>query len=283
MRLHKGLSNRRLYLSIVEGYRDPVTKKVKTRTLRSLGYADSLAKINGDPVAFGMRILEEMKRAAACEQTADKVAIHSNERLSESVSYNKLLGYAPLSMLYRDLGLDQFFTNQARKLDVKYDLNSIVRLLVYSRILFPGSKKKTYEGKDMYFDKSDFTLDDIYHSLGFISTLKNSLVKYVHNRIEKEKPRNLSRVYYDVTNYYFEIDEQDNLRKKGVSKEYRPDPIIQMGLLMDGDGIPITYSLFPGNTNDCETMIPVMRRLHADYGLGRMVVVSVHVVWLSWC
>ncbi|GHU73135.1 hypothetical protein AGMMS49992_10760 [Clostridia bacterium] len=96
MRLHKGLSNGRLYLSIVEGYRDPITKKVKTRTLRSLGYADSLAKINGDPVAFGMRTLEEMKLAAACEHTADKVSIHSNERLSESVSYNKLLGYAPL-------------------------------------------------------------------------------------------------------------------------------------------------------------------------------------------
>ncbi|GHU70490.1 hypothetical protein AGMMS49992_02900 [Clostridia bacterium] len=116
MRLHKGLSNGRLYLSIVEGYRDPITKKVKTRTLRSLGYADSLAKIHSDPVAFGMRTLEEMKLAAACEHTADKVSIHSNERLSDSVSYNKLLGYAPLSMLYCGLGLDQFFTNQARKL-----------------------------------------------------------------------------------------------------------------------------------------------------------------------
>jgi transposase len=96
----------------------------------------------------------------------------------------------------------------------------------------------------------------------------------MHERIVANNGRDTSVVYYDVTNYYFEIDEQDELRRKGVCKEHRPNPIVQMGLLMDNDGIPMAYQLFPGNTNDCTTLQPIIKRIRKEYGTGKVVVVS---------
>jgi len=97
---------------------------------------------------------------------------------------------------------------------------------------------------------------------------------WVHEHIKSLYERNTNLVYYDVTNYYFEIDEQDELRRKGVSKEHRPDPIVQMGLFMDTNGIPITYKLFPGNALDKTTLMPMLRKIQHDYSLGRIIVVA---------
>ncbi len=102
----------------------------------------------------------------------------------------------------------------------------------------------------------DFSLDDIYRALSRLKDLKDPLQQHMHRKTIEIYGRNAELVYYDVTNYYFEIDNQDNLRKKGVSKEHRPDPIIQMGLFTDSSGIPISYRLFPGNTNDSRTPDP---------------------------
>jgi len=138
----------------------------------------------------------------------------------------------------------------------------------------PSSKKKTYEQKGIYFEKMDFSLIDIYRCLTKVSELKNAVLLHIHKQMLELFGRSDELVYYDVTNYYFEIDEQDDMRRKGVSKEHRPDPIIQMGLLTDSSGIPITYGLFPGNTNDCETYVPIFRQIRKEYCLGRIIVVA---------
>jgi transposase len=114
----------------------------------------------------------------------------------------------------------------------------------------------------------------MYRALSKIATYREALQLWMHERVVAHMGRDTSLVYYDVTNYYFEIDEQDSLRKKGVSKEHRPDPIVQMGLFMDTMGIPISYGLFPGNTNDCETLVPLMSKMKRNYGLGRTIVVA---------
>jgi len=101
-----------------------------------------------------------------------------------------------------------------------------------------------------------------------VVAFKDSLQLYLHRQMKLKFNRSTELVYYDVTNYYFEIDAPDELRKKGVSKEHRPDPIVQMGLLMDTKGIPICYDLFPGNTNDCETLLPVLSRVKVITGLA---------------
>ncbi len=120
----------------------------------------------------------------------------------------------------------------------------------------------------------DIGVNDIYRSLDHFKRYKDALLLHLHETIRMQYGRDTNKVYYDVTNYYFEIKEPDDLRKKGVSKEHRKSPIVQMGLLMDNNGLPITYRLFEGNINDCETLMPVLDDLKDDYGLGKVIVVA---------
>jgi transposase len=155
-----------------------------------------------------------------------------------------------------------------------YNLNSIMRLLVFSRLLAPGSKKKAYDEREWFFERSDFSLVDMYRGLSRFAGYAEALQLWIHERIVATYGRDTSITYYDVTNYYFEIDEQDELRRKGVSKEHRPDPIVQMGLLMDNNGIPMAYQLFPGNANDCTTLLPILKRIRKQFQTGKAIVVS---------
>src|SRR5690606_7183421 len=131
-----------------------------------------------------------------------------------------------------------------------------------------------FENIDGFFLDFDFKIDDIYRALDYFNLYRDDLLLHIHRMVRAVYGRDMSNVYYDVTNYYFEIKEPDDLRKKGVSKEHRPNPIIQMGLLMDNSGLPITYRLFEGNTNDCETLMPVLDELKDDFGLKRIIVVG---------
>lgn len=274
MFLQRGICNGRVYLSIVHGYRDPVTKKVRKKTIKSLGYLDELEKIYKDPVLHFKAEVEEMNRQHALENRPVEFSINPKETLTDSKENRKNIGYAALSRIYHELGLHVFFSNSSRSFKSKFNTNNIMKLLIYSRILFPASKKKTYEQRGLYFENNDFSLDDVYRCLTQVITFKDRLQKHLHQRIRDKYGRTTELVYYDVTNYYFEIDKQDELRKKGVNKEFRPDPIVQMGLLMDTKGLPITYDLFPGNTNDCLTLMPVLDQVKKNYEIGRTIVVA---------
>jgi hypothetical protein len=274
MYLHKSISNGRLYLSIVEGYRDPVTKNVRHKTVESLGYLDDLKKVYPDPIAHFKTVVEEMNKKAALENQPVKISINPKETVTDSTENRKNIGYAVISRIYHELGLHIFFYNNSRAFKSKFNTNNIMKLLIYSRILSPASKKKTYEEKKRYFENTDFSLDDIYRCLTQVVTFKDRLQLHLHRQIKNKFGRTTELVYYDVTNYYFEIDKQDEMRRKGVSKEHRPDPIVQMGLLMDTKGIPILYDLFPGNTNDCETLMPVLDKVKKNYKIGRTIVVG---------
>ncbi|KUK63097.1 MAG: Transposase IS4 family protein [Desulfotomaculum sp. 46_80] len=201
------------------------------------------------------------------------LSIDMNERIKPDFP-RKNFGYAALSKIYHELGIHTFLINRQRNLDIDYSLNNIVKLLVFSRLLNPASKMKTYEEKGSYFENNDFSLDDVYRSLSLINKYKDALQLWIHQRICESYGRNTELVYYDVTNYYFEIDKPDELRKKGVSKEHRPDPIVQMGLFMDTMGLPISYRLFPGNEPDKTTLIPILTELTREYNLGRIIVVA---------
>jgi hypothetical protein len=274
MKLHKGLSNGRIYLSIVQSYRDPVTKKVKHRTLQSLGYLDNLKKQYPDPITHFEAVVEEMNRIAALENQPVSINLNPKEALTGNQANRKNIGYAALSKFYHELGLHTFFYNNSRAFKSEFNTNNIMKLLIFSRILAPASKKKTYEEKNRYFENTDFSLDDVYRCLTQIVSFKDGLQRHLHRQMKNKFGRSTELVYYDVTNYYFEIDKQDEMRKKGVSKEHRPDPIVQMGLLMDTKGIPIFYDLFPGNTNDCETLLPILDKVKKDYEVGRTIVVA---------
>jgi len=274
MYLQVGKSNGRTYLTIVQGYRDPVTKKVRRKTVKSLGYLDDLAKEYPDPIAHFRNVASEMNENAALEKQPVTINLDPEEALGLEGANRKNIGYAALCKLYHELGLNIFFYNNSRAFKSEFNTNNIMKLLIFSRILAPASKKKTFEGKDRYFENMNFSLDDVYRCLSQVITFKNPLQQHLHRQMENKFGRSTELVYYDVTNYYFETDRQDELKRKGVSKEHRPNPIIQMGLLMDAKGIPVLYDLFPGNTNDCETLMPVLDRVKREYQVGRTIIVA---------
>ena len=261
----------RTYLSIAHGYRDKAKGVSTNKTIQKLGYLDELQKEYDDPIAHFKGIVAGMNEKFKEDNPPCNIAFDLGEKLQIGGESRKNMGYAVISQIYHEIGLRDFFMNRSRILDTDYNLNDVARLLIFSRILSPSSKKKTFEGKGAYFENFDFSLADMYRSLTHFAKRAEACQKHIHERISN---RNTELVYYDVTNYYFEIDEQDELRKKGLNKEHRPDPIVQMGLFMDSEGIPISYNLFPGNTNDCETLIPQMKDLRRDFGIGRVIVVA---------
>lgn len=272
MYLKHGTLNGKKYLSIAHNYREPDTKKVKAKIIKSLGYLDELQKQYTDPIAHYKQVISKMNEQASIEKTLCNMRINPDRKITCDTRKN--MGYAALLQIYHYLELNILFNNRSRNTNAKYSVNDIMKTEIFSRILFPASKKSTYENKGIFFEKNQYSIDDVYRCLSFINTIKDDIQLHIHERAVQKLGRTNELMYYDVTNYYFEIDKQDELRKKGVSKEHRPDPIVQMGLFMDTKGIPVTYQLFPGNTNDCETLIPLMKKIKQNFGIKKTVIVA---------
>lgn len=275
MYLKKSTSSKtgRTQVSIVHGFRDR-EGKTRQKTIQTLGYLDVLEKEYEDPITHFEQIAKEMDQARKVENSTISLSISPQTSLPVGTDNRKNFGHVAFSHLYHELELDYFINNRRRYTKAEYNHNAIFKLLVYSRLLLPSSKKRAFEHRNFFFDKMDFSLDDVYRSLSFFTKFKDEMLLSLHNRISTLYGRDTSLVYYDVTNFYFEIDKQDDMRRKGVSKEHRPDPIIQMGLFMDTDGIPLTYGLYPGNMLDKQTLIPMIRKIRKDYELGRIIVVG---------
>jgi hypothetical protein len=274
--MHLNISKRsdgRTYLSIVNGYRDKDTKKSRTKVVQSVGYLDALEKEYEDPIAH----FKEIARQMTVEERARKkvsIDIDLDERLKEDTGGMKNLGYALPMKVYHELGIDEFLKAKAIKEDFKFNTNSIMILLTISRILRPGSKKKAFDEKSRYFERFGFTLDDVYRALSHFDKVSEDLQRFLHARIRQKYGSDTSVVYYDVTNYYFEISKADDLRKWGKPKQNRKKPVVQMGLAMDKDGVPIHYELFPGNKLDKETFRSVIGEVRKNYDTGRIIVVA---------
>ena len=272
----------KIYLSFVEGYRDE-NGKAKQRTIKKIGYLDDLKKQYDDPITYFKNKAKEMNDDKIKELTIKNI---DSKKLSLSSS-RKNLGYFALKKIYDEIGFKEFLKIKQKNLKLEYDLNSILELLVFSRILYPSSKNETYNNKEIFFDKFNFSLKDLYRSLDYFDNLKEELQTLIWNNTKDSYTRDASTSYYDCTNYYFEvsyndkdlIDENGNIlekgyRKKGPSKEHRPEPIIGMGLLMDRTGIPLSYDLFPGNQSEKITLRPIVKRTKSKFGIERTIVVA---------
>lgn len=262
----------RVYLSIEKAYRDKAGKP-RAKTIKSLGYLDVLEKEYDDPIAHFKEVARKMTKE---EDLKNKLtlSISMDEKLFLGTYNRKNFGYAAILKIYHELGLDIFFKNKSRHRKFEYNTNSIMMMLVISRLLSPGSKKKAFEEKGRYFERFNFSLADVYRSLSHFSEISKEFQRYLNAQITAKYGRNTKTIYYDVTNFYFEIDEADGFRRRGLSKEKRPDPIVQMGLAMDADGIPLHYQLFPGNTVDKKTFRPVIGEVRRNYDTGRIIVVA---------
>jgi len=265
--------NGRVYLSIEKSYRDKVTGKPRAKTVKSLGYLDVLEKEYDDPIAHFKEVARKMTEEEKAQRKLN-LSINMDEKLSPGTDSRKNFGYAAILKIYHELGLDVFFKNKSRHESFKYNTDSIMIMLVVTRLLCPGSKKKAFEEKDRYFERFNFSLADVYRCLSHFSKIATEFQRYLNSKVAAKYGRNTKTIYYDVTNFYFEIDEGDEFRKFGLSKEKRRDPIVQMGLAMDADGIPLHYELFPGNTVDKETFRPVIGEVRRNYDTGRIIVVA---------
>jgi len=263
----------RVYLSIKQGYRDKDGRS-KSKTVKALGYLDELSKKFDDPIAHFEAEAKRMQLEAKSERLIT-VTIKSDEHIRPGdTDSRKNYGYIVLSQIYHELELDRFFNNKRRHENFSYNSESIMRLLSYARIIYPESKRQTLHLKDRFFEGFDFSLDDVYNSLEHFGKIAQDAQLHIHQKVTAQYGRDTSLIYYDVTNYYFETEKQDEIRRDGYSKEHRRDPIIQMGMAIDRNGIPMAYRTYPGNTHDSETYIPSLAQIKKEYNVGRAVVVA---------
>ena len=282
MFLKQSKSHNKIYLSFVQGYRDE-SGKIKHKTIKKLGFLDDLKKEYEDPISHFKKIAKQKSDDEIREYTIKNL----NTKLIDNVDSRKNLGYVILKYIYNELNIPSFFKDKNKKLKVEYSLNDIFKLLVFSRSLYPNSKLATYNNKNIFFDTFEFSKDDMYHSFDYFSSYKDELLTLLWNSTKEKYNRDTSISYYDTTNYYFEIsyNDEDELndkgevikkgqRKKGPSKEHRKTPIIQMGLLMDKNAIPMYYDLFPGNESEKLQMRPTLKKTKAKFGIERTIIVA---------
>ena len=240
------------YCSIVDGYRS--NGKVKHKTIKNYGHLEDLEKLYDDPIEFLNKELDRLKKEFETKITVtfDKTEFNS----FDDDTFN--IGYAYLKNIFRELNITDVLKNKQYNTNIEYSLPKACELLTYSRILDPGSIKYTYEHKNQFFEPFDLSIDDLYRSLKPMLECKEDIFKTIWENTKEKYHRDASTSYYDCTNYYYEIeyDDQDTidengkivkkgLRKRGPEKNHRPDPIVEMGLLLDKQGFPISYNLFP--------------------------------------
>ena len=259
-------------MSIVHGYRDE-NGKPKSKVIESIGYLDELLKDYSDPIAHFEKVATELDKERRDGKTLT-VSVDMDERVDRSGANRKNYGHVVFSKIYHELEIDRFLKNARRHENFKFNTDSIMRLLVFTRLLFPGSKRAAVLNKDLFFDNFRFSLDDVYNALTHFNEIASALQRHLHKQVIKQYGRETDLVYYDVTNYYFEIDQQDELRRKGPSKENKKDPIIQMGLMLDKNSLPISYKMFPGNRHDSQTLMPMLTEIKKTYDVKRVIVVA---------
>ena len=273
--------NGKTYLSIVDGYR--VDGKVKQKVYKKIGYLEDLEKQFDDPISHFKKEVEILKKQFISKITTTFDINQDNT--FEDDTFN--IGYAYLKTIFKELDINGVLKNKQYSSNIKYSLSRACELLTYSRILDPGSIKYTYEHKNQFFEPFDLSLDDLYRCLNPLLDCKEDIFKTIWKNTKEEYHRDASTSYYDCTNYYFEIEYDDEdikkedgeiikkgLRKRGPEKNHRPDPIVEMGLLLDKQGFPISYNLFSGNTSEKETLIPEIHNIKRRHNIDKVIVVA---------
>ena len=181
-------------------------------------------------------------------------------------------GYLFLQKIYHELRLDKICKEISQKYKFDFDLDSILSRLIYGRVIFPSSKLATYELSKRFIEQPNFDLHQIYRALEFLAKETDFIQSSLYENSLKVSKRNTGVLYYDCTNYFFEIEQEDGDKQYGPSKDHRPNPIVQMGLFMDGDGIPLAFSINRGNMNEQLTLKPLEKKIISDFELSKFIV-----------
>lgn len=250
-------------------------KKERSVTVEKLGTEKALREKLGDIdiEQWARDYVAELNRKAKEGKEPAIIEKYSPSKLIEKdVKHCFNGGYLFLQSIYRDLNIDKLCNSISKKHKFKYNLDSILSRLIFSRILFPASKLATYELSKKFIEQPDFDLQHIYRALDVISKESDHIQAELYKNSLKLCSRNSKVLYYDCTNFFFELEEEDGIKQYGYSKEHRPNPIVQMGLFMDGDGMPLAFSITPGNQNEQTTLKPLEKKILADFELSQFVV-----------
>lgn len=254
--------------------------KSTSRTIRKLGTLKELLVEHGPTREDVMAWAKEQARIETERYEQEKenhcipVVFHPNRKIPHGERRKFQGGYLFLQSVYYELGLNRICRKIRDKHHYAYDLNAILSDLIYTRILEPGSKRSSYETASAFLETPSYQLHDVYRALSVLSQECDLIQSEVYRNSKAILKRNDRILYYDCTNYYFEIEQEDGDKKYGKSKEHRPNPIIQMGLFIDGDGIPLAFSLFPGNQNEQKSLKPLEKKVIEEFGCEKFIFCS---------
>lgn len=247
---------------------------VTTVTIEKLGNLDEVrTKARGkDPYIWAQEYVNELNRKEYDEQKEIIVSYSPTKLLKkgEQKAYN--CGYLFLQDIYYSLGLHKICNTISSRHSFEYDLNDILSKLIYTRILYPSSKLASNRQSDVFIEQPSFELHDIYRALSFLAQENDFIQAELYKNSQKVVERRKDILYYDCTNYYFELEEADDLRRYGKGKQHQPLPLVGMGLFMDSDGIPLAFDIFPGNQSEQPTLKPLEKKVISDYGLDQIIV-----------
>ena len=227
---------------------------------------------NQDPIEWLKNYVAELNKKQKEDALPVIIKKYTNKLIDKNIQVSFNVGYLFLQDIYYKLGLNNICEDITDKYQFKFDLNDILSKLIYSRILFPASKLKTMQLAKNFLEQPNFEYQHIERALPILCKENDFIQSELYKNTKKYSPRNNRVLYYDCTNFFFEIECEDDFRKYGKSKENRPNPIIQMGLFMDGDGIPLSCEITPGNTNEQTTLQPLEKKIIKDFELAEIVV-----------
>ena len=247
---------------------------VSSVTIEKLGNLDQVrARANGaDPYQWAQEYVNELNRKEYEEQKSVMISRSPVKLMKKGDAHSFNCGYLFLQRIYYDLGLDKICRSIQEKYSFEYDLNEVLSILTYTRILYPSSKIAANQKARTFLEQPSFQLHDIYRALSVLSAESDLIQSRLYQNSQKILERRDDILYYDCTNYYFEIEQEDELRRYGKSKQHQPLPIVGMGLFMDADGIPLAFSIYLGNQNEQPTLKPLEQKVLNDYGMSQVVV-----------
>lgn len=253
-------------------------KSRTTRIYKKLGRLDDLCAQKNmsrdEVISWARDYAKELTRQEKDENKDTIIPFSSAKIIDRDVDRKFNCGYLFLQNLYYQLHLQNICRNIRNKHKFDYDINAILSDLIYARILQPGSKRSSYDFASTLLEKPRYELHDVYRALSVLAEESDYIQSELYKNTHFVKKRNTGTLYYDCTNYYFEIEEDDDFRKYGKSKENRPNPIIGMGLMMDGDGIPLAFDMYEGNKNEQTTLKPLEKRIIRDFQLSQFIYCS---------
>ena len=276
MRLSKSVSKNATSLYVIES--TYIHGKSSTRTVESLGTLEELSKIHDDPIAWAKAYIDELNKKQKSEREKNQansevlIKLNASKQIAKDTQYVFNGGYLFLQKIFYQLGINEICQQCQLDTKTKYNLTEILSCLVYNRILEPGSKLRAYEFSKTLIENSHFELKDIYRALSLLSKNIDFIQSQIYTNSMRLGKRNDRILYYDCTNYFFEIENEDDFRKYGYSKEHRPNPLVGMGLFMDEDGIPLAFSIFPGNCNEQHTLTPLEEKIEEDFKHSKFIV-----------